>query len=279
MLGYITTDKRELKLREYDLYRAYYCGVCKSIARRYGQLPRMLLSYDAAFLALLLDSLNQKTEDVRSERCITHPIKPHLVVNNNNAVDYAADMMIILAYHKLKDDMKDEHSIVASAGRLLLEGAYRSLKDKYPSIVTEVENSITKLDELEKSSSPSLDMAASAFAGATRAVFSGYVEDEEQKRVLSELGENVGRWVYIADALDDFSKDVEKGNYNPLIFRPEGNKNVQESAYEYLAKISAIIDLLDIRKNMGIIDNIVMLGMRKQTDRVSGGAEHDKRSI
>ena len=57
MLGYVKIDKGELKVREYEVYCGYYCGICKSIGRRYGQLPRMALSYDAAFLAILLASI------------------------------------------------------------------------------------------------------------------------------------------------------------------------------------------------------------------------------
>ena len=30
MLGYVTIEKSELKVREYDLYQAYYCGICKN---------------------------------------------------------------------------------------------------------------------------------------------------------------------------------------------------------------------------------------------------------
>ena len=58
MLGYVKIDKGELKVREYEVYTGYYCGICKSIGKRYGQLPRMALSYDAAFLAVLLASLD-----------------------------------------------------------------------------------------------------------------------------------------------------------------------------------------------------------------------------
>ena len=45
MLGYVKIDKGELKVREYEVYTGYYCGICKSIGKRYGQLPRMALSY------------------------------------------------------------------------------------------------------------------------------------------------------------------------------------------------------------------------------------------
>ena len=41
MLGYVTIEKNELKVRDYTLYQGYYCGICKSIARRIGQIPRL----------------------------------------------------------------------------------------------------------------------------------------------------------------------------------------------------------------------------------------------
>ena len=67
MLGYVTVDKNELKVREWDVYQAYYCGVCKSISRRVGQLPRMVLSFDCVFLALILSSLDRQSEDICRE--------------------------------------------------------------------------------------------------------------------------------------------------------------------------------------------------------------------
>lgn len=75
MLGYVTADKPELKMREFEVYSGYYCGVCKSIARRYGQIPRIVLSYDAAFLALLLGGLSGEADEPTREHCIAHPAK------------------------------------------------------------------------------------------------------------------------------------------------------------------------------------------------------------
>ncbi|MDI9494271.1 MAG: DUF5685 family protein, partial [Bacillota bacterium] len=31
MLGYVVPDKPELKIREFELYSGYYCGLCKSV--------------------------------------------------------------------------------------------------------------------------------------------------------------------------------------------------------------------------------------------------------
>ena len=74
MLGYVIPDKGELKLREYEIYTGYYCGICKSIGRRLGQGARLVLSYDAVFLAMVLAALSEEKETLKREHCILHPI-------------------------------------------------------------------------------------------------------------------------------------------------------------------------------------------------------------
>ena len=58
MFGYIVPEKPEMKIKEYELFRAYYCGICRSMGRRFGQLKRLTLSYDTTFLAVLLSAVS-----------------------------------------------------------------------------------------------------------------------------------------------------------------------------------------------------------------------------
>jgi hypothetical protein len=126
MLGYVTTEKQELKMREYEIYRGYYCGVCKSIGKRYGQIPRLALSYDAAFLAMVLASLRDEPDLVTKEHCIIHPIKKNTAIRNE-AIDYAADVMLILTWHKLQDDANDDKKVSAKAALTLMKPIYKNL--------------------------------------------------------------------------------------------------------------------------------------------------------
>lgn len=57
MFGYVTPYKMELKIKDYEKFKAYYCGLCRSIKYNIGNVPRISLNYDMTFLALLLDSL------------------------------------------------------------------------------------------------------------------------------------------------------------------------------------------------------------------------------
>ena len=57
MFGYVIPRKSELRVREWESYRAYYCGLCKELGREYGFLSRFVLNYDLVLLALTADSL------------------------------------------------------------------------------------------------------------------------------------------------------------------------------------------------------------------------------
>lgn len=266
MLGYVTIEKNELKVREFDMYQAYYCGICKSIGRRFGQLPRMTLSYDSVFLALVLAGLSEETDIVLQEHCITHHIKKKPVVFGNEALDYAADVMVILAYHKFLDDWKDEQSKVGLLGKSALSGAYGKLQKMHPEICHKVEHSLTDLSELERENSGKLDLVADTFADIMETLFIGYDSAAGSAQVLGQLGRHLGKWIYTIDALDDYEKDIEAGHYNPLIFRENKLEGIGDLLYNYLAEASNAYDLLQIKKNKGIIDNIIFMGLRVRTD-------------
>lgn len=266
MFGYMTALRDELKVRELNLYKGYYCGICKSIGRRYGQMPRLVLSYDAVLLALILDSLESDAENIRDEHCIVHHIKKNPVVSESSAIDYAADMMLITAYHKFSDDISDENSIRGKIMKLVLRPAYSKLERKYKNICEAIKLALKELHALEKEKSPSVDLTAMASAKALKVIFTGYVKDDLVNKILSEIGNNLGKWVYLVDALDDFDEDCKNGVYNPLVYRHNKKEGLEPLLYNYLSMAASSLDLLDIKKNESLIKNIFMLGMRARTD-------------
>ena len=54
MFGYIAINKAEMKFRDFDIYHAYYCGLCKDLKERYGRSGQITLSYDMTFLIIQL---------------------------------------------------------------------------------------------------------------------------------------------------------------------------------------------------------------------------------
>jgi hypothetical protein len=62
MFGYVTANIKELTKQQQTRYNAVYCGICRQIREQSGQMSRLALSFDMAFLALLLMSLYEPEE-------------------------------------------------------------------------------------------------------------------------------------------------------------------------------------------------------------------------
>lgn len=296
MLGYVVPDKPELKIREYDLYSAYYCGICKSVKKRYGQLPRLVLNYDSVFLAVVLASLFPQTEDIKLKRCPVHPLKKRAVVYNEAAVDYAGDMMILLACYKLSDDYRDEKSLVASAGLIALKTTYNKIMKIHREKCIMVEERLNELSELERMKCSSLDRAAEPFASLLGEIFAAepLFKDEVTLKLLRKIGYHIGKWIYLIDAYDDLSEDSEKGNYNPLltqwnyqqdresmdVFRNRIKERTEFNLMFYLTELSKAWDELAIQRNHGLVENIVYSGLLKKTEEIlTKGNTEDAKSL
>lgn len=121
MFGLIVCNRKVLTKEEQERYQAVYCGLCRAIKKRYGQIERLSLNYDMTFLAILLNGLYEENNDSKEMHCPLHPLQKRRIFENQY-IDYAADMTILLAYYKCKDDWKDEaNQIVIQAQKKLKE--------------------------------------------------------------------------------------------------------------------------------------------------------------
>ncbi len=283
MFGYITPEKPELKIREYEIFKAYYCAICKSIGKRYGQIPRFILSYDTTFLALLLSSLSSLDVKAAWQRCILHPVKKRKVLTvDGEFIDYAADMNVILAYYNLKDDVRDEKSVTGIAGSAILATPAKKIKKLYMKKCLFIEEKLRELEELENNMCNSVDIAAEPFARLIEEIILAsevpYIKNNIN--ILKWTGYNLGKWIYMLDAYDDLEKDIEKNRYNPFVyqykyggtgldeFKRQIKDKVEFNLTYTLNQIAGSIGMLDIKKNKGIIENIIFLGMLRKTEQI-----------
>jgi len=295
MFGYVLPEKPELKIREYETFRAFYCGICKSMGRRYGQLSRLTLNYDTVFLAILLSSLADEIPEMKRERCIAHPMKKKYIVTKSDIVDYASDINLILAYYKLRDNWKDEHNFLSGGGILLLKSAHEKLKKKYSKKCAIIEEKLRELTELETSKCNSMDKAAEPFAKIMEEVFcfDPLCVDKEREKLLRVIGYNLGKWIYILDAYDDIEDDIGNNSYNVFIYQFGVNKdNLQDCKLTMrkridfnltyaLGEISRSCKQLELKINSGIIENIVYLGMLRKMEHIlkAGSCKKVEKSI
>ena len=92
MFGYVTVCKNALSEQGLKTFKAYYCGLCKAIGKRCSQSARLGLSYDITFLAIVLSSVCKKEISMKDKKCVLHPIRENICVENDTALNYAADM-------------------------------------------------------------------------------------------------------------------------------------------------------------------------------------------
>ena len=275
MFGYIKIYEDELKIKEYKIYKSYYCGLCKALGKRYGALSRLGLSYDLTFFALVCDSVETDKNDIEFERCFKH-IGAKQPVCDNKFTDIASDLSILLAYEKIKDDICDGKNIFKYFKYLMLVPYIKSYKKnshKYADISKSISYNLKRLGEYERQNECDTDKAADCFAVILRDCF-GYFNKE-----LKDFGYAVGRYVYCADAFDDLKNDLKSGGYNPYKYKfmlesadddklPLAAEAIKNSLYITLSMLAECTEKLKFKKNENIIKNIVYMGMRKITDDI-----------
>lgn len=138
MFGYININQKELTEEGKKAYQAYYCGLCRQLKSNCGTKGQMLLAYDMTFLIVLLTGLYELPDEKSQFTCALHPSQKRNAWINE-ATKYAADMNLILAYHNLIDDWKDDRAYTKKAFAKMLNKDYTRIMSKYPRQVGAIE--------------------------------------------------------------------------------------------------------------------------------------------
>lgn len=270
MFGYVKAKKDEMKIREYETYRAAYCGLCRSMGKCTGCFSKFTLSYDFVFLFLLRSVLEKETITVSSHRCIAHPLKKRPMVDISESSRYCARASVALTYFKLKDDVADSRGAKKLLSLLSMPSFKRNYK-KYSSkeLGEKIEQRLSELSELERSACPSVDAPAEIFGKLLGDVFCFGLEGS-RKTLAREIGFHTGKFIYAADAADDYKKDLDSGSYNPfcLIYKDGMTEDTVSSIktallceLDGLSKAIELVDFSEYRDIEGIVKNIIYLGM------------------
>lgn len=281
MFGYVTVGNNQMTEEEYAVFSSYYCGVCKATGKIASQMSRLGLSYDITFLALVLSSLYAETKICESG-CIIHPIKKRRCVIDDKAVSYAAAAGVVLTYLKFRDDWQDDRSIKALIGML---GFYRGCSKAKKVLGREyeiIEKQLAILSEYEKNGSNSIDDTAEAFGKILECLFTPeFVAYENQRRALAWLGFNLGRWIYMIDAVNDLERDLKSGSYNPFIEMGYTNhkkcaEDMELSLTLTLDGIATAFELIDIKQNKEVIAKIIYISLKEKQQSILSGERKDK---
>ena len=282
MFGYVRTVNAELKVKEHDLYKATYCGLCRSMGKCTGQCSRMTLNYDFVFLALVRYAISPCKGSFKGRRCLVNPFVKRDSMERNEILDYSAKASAILNYQKVLDDLNDERGAKKLKATLLYPFVANSRKKalKNDSSLLALDEAISKklkeLNELERNGSTGVDLPAACFGDILGEIMSfGY--EGTDKRISFELGRHVGAWIYIADALDDMREDSKKGRYNPFLRLYDGRlpnerelASINDAIKNKLLMAESAFDLIEIKDDAikNILSNVLYLGIPNKTAEI-----------
>lgn len=243
-----------------EWYRLHYCGLCKTIGQKYDQKSRLLLNNDAVFLAEVLTHLASDTPEqwdakIRGYHCFSIPQAGKIPVS----LDYAADVNMLLAQLRIRDNKTDDLEILWSAIEKVFGKPFQKIQlflQKWKVEVQILEHWLTENQAREQSPMPpniqDWQSALSYYSSPT-AKLTGYffgigaevLGKPEAKDGLYRLGYHFGELIYSLDAVKDVSEDLKSGQFNPLSGYFGCNRSEEEmvvSTRDYLWELAAGIE-------------------------------------
>ena len=278
MFGYVIASPGELSEEEKQRYRSCYCGLCRRLKADFSSVSRISLNYDMTFLLLLLNSLYEPAEQAGRTRCVVHCVKAHDDWYSP-ATDYCAAMNVALSYYKALDDWQDEHSVLKLAFSRALRPGAAALAESYPRQAAAIADSLRALSELESGGTPDPDGAANCFGRLMGELF--VWRDDRWAPALRAMGQALGRYVYLLDAVCDLSSDLAHGRYNPLSAMAEAGRtpaDFQDDLSVLIGECTAEFEKLPVVQDAGLLRNILYSGVWTQYARALAREKEEKES-
>lgn len=290
MFGYVKPVNAELLVKEYEFYKATYCGICRAMKKHTGFFSNLALAYDSVFLALVR-MLYVPDSDIGREkrRCVAHPVKRKAMLKENEAIAYTARAFAILTYHKTLDDIRDERllkkTLVATARPIFKRGTRKACLDFLSDMTAE---KLALINEMEDAGEKSVDKPASLFGELLGEIFAfGFSGND--KLILYSTGYHLGRFIYAADAAEDYDDDLAKGKYNPYVKMYGGERLTKENRESIKCalileckKIESAVNLLPFGERKvieNIIKNIIYLGLIKRIEFLDKDNAENKKEL
>lgn len=273
MFGFIITSPSTLSDQEKERYHQLYCGLCHTLKRRYGQISRTCLTYDLTFYVMLCNSLHEPAETQGASHCIVHPLRKSSHASSQ-FTEYAADLTVALAYHKMRDDWADDRKASAKVGMKALERAYEQAKVRIPHQCEAIEQSLHRIAEIEQAEDSMPDEAAIEFGLLLGELFAhnqGIWTDEMRK-----FGIQLGRFIYFMDAAVDFAADEKSGSYNPFVRMGSTPESMKTLLAVLIGNASATFEKLPLEQDLHIMRSVLYSGVwQKFNERYNKKENHD----
>lgn len=276
MFGYLDIDKGKLEDGQRGLWQTFMCGLCFSTKKLYGNLPRMFISNDVNFFNVLFHSVTESDVEIEHARCFSHPIKKRTVIKETDLTQKLSVANVLLTYWNIYDDTVDGGSVKKKTALKAFRKTYLKAKKDFPELDEMLSRRYEELRALEQSNCDSIDRVAHAFAQLSQD-FAVIVLADAANEYVQTLCYNVGKWIYLIDALDDVTKDVKRRNYNPFVSCYKVNSAIELSAkydelqfemFAVLNRIAQAYNDLNLTKYTCILNNVLFESIRGKTKQI-----------
>lgn len=282
MFGYIRIDKGELKIKDYETYRAVYCSLCKQLGKDYSVFSRFLLNYDCTFLALFTIANQSECPAFKKGRCRFNPCKAcNYCQGSNVALSKSAALVVLMSYYKLIDNIRDG-SFFKKIAFTLLRPFFAVWKNKakrrYPEYFKACEQMYTEQVNAENNNA-GIDEAAEPTAKLLEFVFSDIAYSDKIRPAFEQFGYHLGKWIYLMDAACDIDDDIKHKSFNPLynklgVSQSESAEYADALLSHSVYLLTSAYMLIDKKRFKDILDNIVLIGLiKKQKELLRIGKE------
>ena len=261
MFGYVVANREQLSKEQIERYQSCYCGLCHTIGKRHGTLQRLALNYDMTFLILLLSSLYEPDEYSRTGRCVTHPVTAHSYWYSE-ITNYAADLNIALAYHNCMDDWHDDKALKSLFLARAFQSAAHEVAASYPVQWQAICTCMKQLQEIEKQNLQEPDLGANTFGEMMGTLF--VWKEDRWSPLLRQIGQSLGRFIYLMDAVSDVEKDIKSNSYNPLRSRfahGATKEDYRPVLKQMIGECTDSFERLPLLQDLGLLRNILYSGV------------------
>ncbi len=287
MFGYVRPCIPDLMVKDHELYKAAYCGLCRTMGKTTGCFSKIALNYDFVFLALTRMAVGGDEVTVKKRHCGVHPFKTRLMLEPNDSLKYSSRATVLLTRLKLKDNVKDSKGFAKLKAKIAgtVSIFFKKTDKSHKELEAKIISSIDALSRLEENGSDSIDETAST-SGELLGNIASYGLEGMEERLLYDIGFHLGKLIYVMDAVDDYKSDLKSGSFNVLknAFGDELTENTKSmlkcAMTLELEKMSRGVELIDFSKCRDverIIKNIVYIGLPNEIERIILGKKKENK--
>lgn len=278
MFGYVQTDRMNLYVKDELLYKSLYCGICKSIGKCYGCLARLTTSFDMTFMSAVVHNFVGTDVKINKRRCVLHPFKKRPMIDDDEINRVISAVNIMLAYYKATDDVLDDGGFKKRFARRMLKKAYKRVNKNYAGLEDIVKTEYERLRNLEKQNCNSIDELSDCF-GMMMQRLSAYILKDETTESFENMSYELGKWVYLIDALDDIERDYNKKKFNPFLvtdkkfeskkqFFEDNKEMIDDLMNATISELKRNFTLLDFKFDANLVCNIIFRGIDLKTKNI-----------